>query len=218
LAVSRNLARTHQAIARFSAADADAWQRLFEQYLAQKDALVAALFSPPPSFATEAATQETTPGGMDAYRFSLQSLRSWCEENFEAEQVKCLLGAFAAFVGHGPDDAGGAEISWLFAAVLQDAGNNFVKGGMHKVSQALAAYLEAHGGTIQTNARVDKILVSGNRAVGVRLSTGEEIAPGRLVASVSTPPSSCCAFSGRRWLGRRLRRRWRDTNGATRPS
>src|SRR5262249_52966217 len=152
-----------------------------------KDQLVASLFSPPPSLSAEVAAMEKTPGGLDAYRFSLQSLRSWCDENFESEEVKCLLGAFAAFVGHGPDDAGGAEITWLFAAVLQDAGNNFVKGGMHHVSRALAAYLQEHGGAIRTNMTVDKILVSGNRATGVRLRGGEEIAAGRLVASSVDP-------------------------------
>ena len=44
--------------------------------------------------------------------------------------MKCLLGAFALFVGHSPDDAGGAEIAYLFANVLQAEGNNLVRGGM----------------------------------------------------------------------------------------
>src|SRR5262249_24570311 len=92
LAVSRDLARTLENIGQFAARDAAAWQRLFTQYLASKDQLVASLFSPPPSLSAEVAAMEKTPGGLDAYRFSLQSLRSWCDENFESEEVKCLLG------------------------------------------------------------------------------------------------------------------------------
>lgn len=82
---------------------------------------------------------------MDEYRFGLQSMRSWCDHTFESEEVKCLFGAFALFMAHAPDDAGGAELAWLFGTVLQDAGNNLVKGGMHHVSLALADHLRSLG-------------------------------------------------------------------------
>ena len=68
--------------------------------------------------------------------------------------------------GHAPDDAGGAELAWLFGTVLQDAGNNLVKGGMHHVSLALADHLRSLGGEIRTNAGVEKILVGSGRATG----------------------------------------------------
>src|SRR5215218_10217588 len=82
-----------------------------------------------------------------------------------------------------PTNAGGAELAWLFGTVLQDAGNNLVKGGMHHVSLALADHLRSLGGEIRTNAGVEKILVRSGRATGVRLEDGEEIPVGRLVAS-----------------------------------
>jgi beta-carotene ketolase (CrtO type) len=82
---------------------------------------------------------------MDQYRFGLQSMRSWCDQTFESEEVKCLFGAFALFMAHAPDDAGGAELAWLFGTVLQDAGNNLVKGGMHHVSLALTDHLRSLG-------------------------------------------------------------------------
>ena len=78
--VSRDLDATVASVARHSARDAETWRRLVGQYRAQKEGLVTSLFSPPPSFAAEAAVQERTSGGMEAYRFSLQSLRSWSNE------------------------------------------------------------------------------------------------------------------------------------------
>ena len=120
---------------------------------------------------------------MDGYRFGLQSMRSWCDEMFESEEIKCLFGAFALFTAHAPDDAGGAELAWLFGTVLEDVGNNLVKGGMHNVSLALAAYLRSQGCEIRTNAGVEKILVDSDRATGLRLETGEEIPAEQLVAS-----------------------------------
>ena len=49
-----------------------------------------------------------------------------------------MFGSFATFLGASPDDAGGAQLGWLFASVLQNAGNNLVKGGMHRVTLAMA--------------------------------------------------------------------------------
>jgi phytoene dehydrogenase-like protein len=77
----------------------------------------------------------------------------------------------------------------LFASLLQDVGNRAVKGGMHHLPLALAAYLQAHGGEVRSRARVAKILVERGRATGVRLTNGETIAiaGGGLVASNVDP-------------------------------
>src|SRR5260370_23019235 len=51
----------------------------------------------------------------------------------------------------------------------------FVRGGMGRISFAMAASAEAHGAVIRTNAPVAKILVHNGRAEGVRLENGEEL-------------------------------------------
>jgi beta-carotene ketolase (CrtO type) len=199
LAVSRCLEKTVENIGRYCKEDAEAWRALVERYRAAKDK-VASLFSPP-AFSAQAATLEQSPGRMDEYRFGLQSMRSWCDQTFESEEVKCLFGAFALFMTHAPDDAGGAELAWLFGTVLQDAGNNLVKGGMQL---ALADYLRSLGGEIKTNAGVEKILVSSGRATGVRLENGEEIPIGRLVASGVDPGQLALGFLGEEVLGHEI--------------
>ena len=184
IAVGRDLEAAEKSVARFSAQDGRTVRGLFERYLDEREAIITAMFSPPPSLGTAARTAEEAPGGMEAYRFGLQSVRSWCDEMFEAEETKCLFATFGAFVGHGPDDAAGAEISWLFASVLQAEGNNLVKGGMNEVTRAMAALLRSLGGTVRTGAAVDEIIVRSGRAVGVRLRDGEEVAGGLVASSV----------------------------------
>src|SRR4029434_9258181 len=117
----------------------------------------------------------------------MQSVRSWANQTLESEVTKTLFGSFATFLGASPDDAGGAELGWLFASVLQNAGNNLVKGGMHRVTLALAEDLRAHGGEIGINALVDKILGDTKRATGVRLANAEEIFASELIASNIDP-------------------------------
>src|SRR5262249_21642470 len=174
----RDIEKAVAEIAHHSVKDADTWRTLMHQFLAQKDAITAAMFSPPPSFPAAAAEFAASPAGMEAYRFSMQSVRSWANQTFESEATKTLFGSFATFLGASPDDAGGAELGWLFASVLQNAGNNLVKGGMHRVALALAEDLRGHGGEIRTNGLVEKIVGDAKRATAVRLSSGEEIAAG----------------------------------------
>ena len=187
ISVHRDIEKTVSEITRYSHKDAGTWRALMKRFLAQKDAITAGMFSSPASFASAAARFAASSAGMEAYRFSMQSVRSWANQTLEAEATKTLFGSFATFLGASPDDAGGAELGWLFASVLQNVGNNLVKGGMNRVTLALAEHLQAHGGEIRTNARVEKILGDARRATAVRLTSGEEIAAGELVVSNVDP-------------------------------
>jgi phytoene dehydrogenase-like protein len=187
ISVHRDIEKTVGDIARYSHKDAETWRVLMKRFLAEKDAIVASMFSPPPPFPAAAADFAASSTGMEAYRFSMQSVRSWANQTLEAEATKTLFGSFATFLGASPDDAGGAELGWLFASVLQNVGNNLVKGGMNRVTLALAEHLRAHGGEIRANVRVEKILGDAKRATAVRLTSGEEIPVGQLVVSNVDP-------------------------------
>jgi len=204
ISVDRDIEKTVAAIARYSPKDAETWRALMERFLAEKGAITSAMFSPPPSFPAAAAAFAKSSAGMEAYRFSMQSIRSWANQTLEAEATKTLFGSFATFLGASPDDAGGAELSWLFASVLQNVGNNLVKGGMNRVTLALAEYLQAHGGEIRTNARVERILGDAKRAAAVRLASGEEIPVGQLVVSNVDPAHLALDLLGVEMVGQEI--------------
>src|SRR5436190_7991501 len=204
ISVHRDIEKTVAEIAHYSVKDGERWRALMHQFLAQKDAITAVMFSPPPSFPAAAAEFAASPAGMQAYRFSMQSVRSWADQTLESEATKTLFGSFATFLGASPDDAGGAELGWLFASVLQNAGNNLVKGGMHRVTLALAEHLQAHGGEIRTNALVEKILGDAKRATGVRLASGEEIPASELVVSNVDPNHLVVDRLGSEMLGQEI--------------
>jgi beta-carotene ketolase (CrtO type) len=199
--VGADLERTRASISRYSTRDADTAVELFRRYRAERDQIVSSLFSPPERLSAAMHRMEDAPGGLDGYRFSLQSMRSWCDETFESDEAKCLFGAFAPFVGHGPDDAGGAEISWLFASVLQGDGNKLVRGGMQRLSLALAAELETLGGEIRTGARVEQIEVESGRARAVVLEGGERVTVGTLVAASVDPAQLALRLLGEEIIG-----------------
>ena len=58
------------------------------------------------------------------------------------------------------------------------------RGGTGAISAAIASAAREAGVDIRTNATVAQVLLSGNRAVGVRLEDGEEIAAGIVASSL----------------------------------
>ncbi len=204
ISVNRDIDKTAKEIARYSRKDADTWRTLMKRFLAEKDAITSHMFSPPPSFPAAAQRFAASSAGMEAYRFSMQSVRSWVNETFEAETTRSLFASFATFLGASPDDAGGAELGWLFASVLQNVGNNLVKGGMNRVTLALAEYLKGHGGEIRTNARVEQIAGTAERANAVRLTSGEEIPVGEIVVSNVDPVHLVLHLLGPKMVGNEI--------------
>ena len=180
ISMYRSLERTIDSIRKFSIRDAHTWRILFSKYLVDREEIFTSINSPP---------GDSSISSTEEYRNQMQSMRSWCEENFESDQAKVLFGTSATFVGLSPDDAGGGSICHLFAAIAQDKGNNVVKGGFVNLPLALARFIETKKGDIITNASVTKIIIKNDRAVGVSLANGKNILAKRLVAS-STDPST----------------------------
>jgi len=197
----RDLEKTITSISRYSAKDGEAWRHIFHDYLQVKGDIAAWMNSAPPSLAEETSRLAASPGGLETYRFGLQSMRSWCDEWFEAEETKLFLGSFACHANISPDDAGGGRLAWLFDTLIQDMGNNVVKGGMHQLPLALARCLESQGGHIRTNARVRQIILRDKKAVAVQLKDGEEIPVSQVVASGVDPHQLIVNFLGEAAVG-----------------
>lgn len=168
----RKVDDTCASIAKISKRDAEAWRALMDGYFATRDETVKTLYSAP--------VPSPVP---DELR---RSVRAWVDEAFESDEMKAACAAWSSHVGFAPDDEGGM-LSSGFGPVIQDVGNDPVRGGMQKLPDALASYLVEHGGEIRTNAEVSRILVRDGRAVGIRLADGTEIRANKLIAASMNP-------------------------------
>ena len=207
--VHRDLEQTCQSISQYSRKDGETWRKLYQGFMEQVHMIDSSFNSPPLTFAEQAAILQKLPNGLAQYRFQMQSLRSWCDEMFEADETKALLGTWAVHCGASPDDAGGGNAAWLFSMVIQHFGNNVVKGGMQNLPLALAGFLKAHDGEIRTNASVMKIIVENGKAIGVQVSDGEEIECRKLVASSAHPRHLVLELLGESVTG--LKHCWQDS-------
>ena len=193
ISMYRDIERTIKSIEKYSKRDAHTWNKIFNSYLKNKDAIITSINSPPKLLSLQIKDMEKRDLedkkvddddlNLDTYKFDLQSMRSWVNEWFEAEESKIMFGTFSAFVGLAPDDAGGGSISYLFTNIIQDGGNNIVKGGFINLPIALSKYIISHGGEIMANAAVKNIIVNKGKAIGVRLENGKEIGVKKIIAS-----------------------------------
>jgi phytoene dehydrogenase-like protein len=125
-----------------------------------------------------------------AYLFST-SAAQLLAERFEDEHVKAALGWHAINDSvAGPSTPGTAYV--LLHDHASEAGDGgvrawgFVRGGMGTLTAAMADAARDAGCEIRCDAEVDRVLTRSGRAVGVRLTSGEEI-PGRHIVSNADP-------------------------------
>lgn len=120
-------------------------------------------------------------------RFWTMSIADFLDEYFETEVLKAYL-AISGIIGTalGPMSPGTAYV--LLHHYMGEVDGSvgawgYARGGMGAVTQALASSFRASGGTIRTDAAVEKVLTRGGRATGVVLDSGEEVAARRVVSN-----------------------------------
>lgn len=91
---------------------------------------------------------------------------------FKDPRLRQLFGRYATYCGSSPFLAPATLM--LIAHVEQD-GVWRVKGGMARVAEAMAGLAQRQGATLRFDCPVEEILVTGGKASGVRLASGERL-------------------------------------------
>jgi phytoene dehydrogenase-like protein len=115
---------------------------------------------------------------------ALSPARSWLE-SYQSPLVQALWAPWVLHCGLTPESAYSAQMGKVIAFALEAAGAPIVKGGAGAAVSAFQRLITEKGGSIRTNADVEKILVEGGRVRGIRLVGGEEIACKSVLASVA---------------------------------
>lgn len=188
------------AIKAFSEADAAAYPA-FEEHLAELAGLVTPLIdttppSPRPSSAADLISLlkvgKLAAGNRDLINEALflftTSVTQFLEERFENDYVKAAIGWHAINDSiAGPSSPGSAYILLHdHAGEDTDAGARswgFVRGGIGRVTEAMADAAREAGAEIRTGAEVEEIVVEGGRATGVRLAGGEVVQAARVLSN-----------------------------------
>ena len=128
--------------------------------------------------------------GREATRALPMAIADYVAETFETDAVRGAIASRAVqYTAMGPWSAGTAAVL-LQDSVGNDGGaagqSTIARGGPGALAEALASAARAAGAEIRTGAEVVRVVTRGNRAVGVGLADGEEIAA-RAVVTAADP-------------------------------
>ncbi len=172
--------------------DGAAWQRQFESFMANADlsfgVLGTELWSTAGFSLGSSMLRRFGRRGLLAYAGSaLSTCRDWTTSTFESDHARGLLAPWVLHTGLGPDNAVSGFMTQVIACALQLGGMPVPIGGGVKLVDALAGIVTDAGGVVRTRTHVERVVVAGGRAVGVRLADGESVGAARAVVAGVTP-------------------------------
>jgi phytoene dehydrogenase-like protein len=182
--------RTAESLERFAPGDGERWREVFRWWCRFGDALTDGLFTPfPPVKAGARIAASLGPRDLrDFIRFGMLPVRRYAEESFEGDGGGWLLAGNALHTDLTPDQPGSALFGLVLCGLGQQYGFPVPEGGAGELAGAMVRRFEARGGALRTGERVEKVLVKGGRAVGVRLAGGEEVGAGKAVLADTGAP------------------------------
>ena len=200
LYTDEDLERSAREVARFSPADAEVLPR-FEARLGELAGLVSPLIDVTPPGLGSAGPVDL--GAVlrlagravrnrklidDALYLFATSASQYLDEWFVSEHVKAALGwhaindslagpstpgtAYVLLHDHAAEEAGGGMRTW-----------GFVRGGIGRVTEAMADAAREAGAEVRTGAEVERVLVQDGRATGVAVAGGEELRAGCVLSN-----------------------------------
>ena len=180
----KDLARTCESIAAVHPEDADHYRRFVHEWRPLAEGMVETFLHAPSPL--NLGRYLVFNGGIDPNRVDqinsvIRSFGQVLRETFSGPQVPSIIGWMASQSGPPPSELLSAPFA-LWHPMYHVSGVRRPVGGSGMLTQALAAMIRAHGGTIHTSAPVKRIVVEGGRAVGAETETGERISA-RVVVS-----------------------------------
>ena len=186
----RDIDRTCAEIRRFSRRDADRYRR-FAQTLGDAWNAFLPYLQGHPKKVSPATLVETAKRAAKArkslgpaMRILMSSPAQVLDEWFERDELKVILGTWAAATGQVSLDTPGSAAGMAMAVLSHRWGCYRAVGGMGAVSSALEKLILAHGSVIRCGAPVASIELHGDRATGVELVSGERYTAGEVIAAL----------------------------------
>jgi phytoene dehydrogenase-like protein len=134
----------------------------------------AGLYVPPTPMGAFVTMLDGNEQGREVLEAMQRSSLEIANQSFESEKVRIWLLRLVSENLQLPDELGTGFGLYLMPGLMHGYGVSQPVGGSGKLSESLVRCIEHHGGEVRCSSEVTKILISGGRATGVRLSTGEE--------------------------------------------
>jgi phytoene dehydrogenase-like protein len=204
--VSLDLDETIERLDSFQEGDGEAWRRMFRIWERAGGALMQAGFgeSFPPLRGGARMAWALNRDTLRFVRMVTLPVRRFSEEWFQSEPARRMIAGNALHADLTPESAGSAGFGFMLSVLGQDVGFPTPEGGAGQIVAALVNRLRARGGELRCGERVERVVIRGGRAVGVRTASGTEVDARRAVIADVVAPSLFLDLVGEEHLPSRL--------------
>jgi phytoene dehydrogenase-like protein len=169
--LQRDADLTAKALDDEAAGDGDAWLGLQAQWSRLGEPMLRTLLGPvPPVRAGARLVASARLELLDLARLAILPVRRLAAERFAGDGPALLLAGNALHADVTPEAAPSALLGWMLVGLAQTVGFPVPVGGSGRIIDALVSRLVAAGGAVRCDAPVDRIVVEGDRAVGVEVA------------------------------------------------
>jgi phytoene dehydrogenase-like protein len=180
----KDLDRSCEEIARFSAKDAETFRRFVSEARSLLPLLNRGAATPPLPTGRFLSLLEQSPLGRRLAEAMFQSCWEMIDRLFESEDVKIHLFKWCAEAMECPESRGTGLLLYNLLGVAYDVEPVIVRGGSRNFTNALIRAIESWGGTVRTHAEVTRVKVGGGRVEGVYLGNEYIAARQAVIASI----------------------------------
>ncbi|MBM3157159.1 MAG: NAD(P)/FAD-dependent oxidoreductase [Chloroflexi bacterium] len=202
LCLYKDVDRTCDSIAKFSAKDAKSYREVFHKFKAYMDEFLAPGTYVPPLPPLEAVVgMETTELGRELSELQHKSPKDIVYEHFENERVRALMLYLSTHWGLEYDNGG---LGFLVPLMLNRAVNSrLCIGGSHRLSNSLSRVIQEPGqGHLRGSVRIKRIMVENGAAKGVELEDGTIYEAEKAVVSSIDPHQTFLQLVGEKNLSK----------------
>ncbi|MDY6971238.1 MAG: NAD(P)/FAD-dependent oxidoreductase [Thermodesulfobacteriota bacterium] len=194
-------AKTAESIARFSASDAEKFKEIYREFTTLVDECIV-----PQTYRSTIAPlemvyllneQEIGKNLMELSEKTPAEIINDC--GFESELVKAALLYLTTMWGINPNVSGVGYLVPLYIVRMLNAA--LIRGGSHRLPSSLYKSFIANNGMVEDTLEVNKIIMEGDKAVGVTTTNGMEFRAKCIISTVD-PPQTFNRFVGEETLNK----------------
>jgi len=149
--------------------------------------ITASLYVAPMPLGASYGLMDQSREGRELWRYMQMSTHDFLCNVFEHDKVRMHFARVAGENLVSPDEKATAMGVFVFLGFLEAYGIGVPVGGSGKLTDALIASIQDHGGEVHGNTNVDSIVVKNGRAAGVRCTDGREFSADDAVIAALHP-------------------------------
>jgi phytoene dehydrogenase-like protein len=182
LCIYQDVEKTCQSIAKFSQKDADSYRQVHQRfYNIVNDFIGPATYCKAMAPLDQVIELDKTEVGKDINELTEMTPEEIVNGLFENDVVRTMMLYIACHWGLQYDASG---VSYMVPLLINRATNyRLLKGGSHRLSNALTRYMLECGAEILTSAQIKRIITDGAEAKGVELEDGTKYMANKAIIS-----------------------------------